>query len=50
MAEPTTASGISITALFIALLGPLAGQYTAIVLGMDTRQRVTPERILHAIR
>jgi hypothetical protein len=32
MAEPTTASGISITALLIALLGPLAGQYTVIVM------------------
>ncbi len=104
MAEPTTASGISITALLIALLGPLAGQYTvivmaalagalwplstmdlptrragakydwfsliafllpgrwsdhrrlycfelpALVLGLDTHKRVTPERILHAIR
>ena len=103
MAEPTTASGISITALLIALLGPLVGQYTvivmavlvgallplstmelptrragakydwfsliafllpgrwsdrsrlycfelpALVLGISTRQRVTPERILTAI-
>ena len=50
MAEPTTtAGGISIAAVLIALLGPLAGQYTVIVLGMDTRQRVTPGRILHAI-
>ena len=33
MAEPTTtAVGISITALLIALLGPLAGQYTVIVM------------------
>ena len=32
MAEPTTASGISITALLIALLGPLAGQYAVIVM------------------
>lgn len=32
MAEPTTASGVSITALLIALLGPLAGQYTVIVM------------------
>lgn len=32
MAEPTTASGVSLTALFIALLGPLAGQYTVIVM------------------
>lgn len=33
MAEPTTtAGGISITALLIALLGPLAGQYTVIVM------------------
>lgn len=32
MAEPTTASGISVTALLIALLGPLAGQYTVIVM------------------
>ena len=104
MAEPTTtAGGISITAVLIALLGPLAGQYTvivmaalagalwplstmelpprsagakydwfsliafllpgrwsdhrklycfelpALVLGISTRQRVTPERILVAI-
>lgn len=32
MAEPTTASGVSITALLIALLGPLAGQYAVIVM------------------
>lgn len=32
MAEPTTASGVSLTALFIALLGPLAGQYAVIVM------------------
>lgn len=32
MAEPTTTGGISITALLIALLGPLAGQYTVIVM------------------
>lgn len=32
MAEPTTASGISVTALLIALLGPLAGQYAVIVM------------------
>jgi len=31
MAEPNT-SGISITALFIAILGPLAGQYSLIVM------------------
>lgn len=31
MAEPNT-SGISITALFIAVLGPLAGQYSLIVM------------------
>lgn len=32
MAEPTTTSGVSLSALFIALLGPLAGQYTVIVM------------------
>lgn len=32
MAEPTTTSGVSITALLIALLGPLAGQYAVIVM------------------
>ena len=33
MAEPTTtAGGISITAVLIALLGPMAGQYTVIVM------------------
>lgn len=32
MAEPTTASGATFTALLIALLGPLAGQYTVIVM------------------
>lgn len=32
MAEPTTASGVSLTALLIALLGPLAGQYAVIVM------------------
>ena len=33
MAEPTTtAGGISIAAVLIALLGPLAGQYTVIVM------------------
>lgn len=32
MAEPTTVGGISITALLIALIGPLAGQYAVIVM------------------
>ncbi len=32
MAEPTTVTGVSITALLIALLGPLAGQYAVIVM------------------
>jgi uncharacterized membrane protein YkvI len=32
MAEPTTTSGVSLTALLIAVLGPLAGQYTVIVM------------------
>ena len=32
MAEPTTTSGVSITALLIALLGPMAGQYAVIVM------------------
>lgn len=32
MAEPTTVSGVSLTALLIAVLGPLAGQYAVIVM------------------
>lgn len=32
MAEPTTAGGVSITALLIALLGPMAGPYAVIVM------------------
>ena len=32
MAEPTSTAGISITALFIALLGPMAGQYSLIIM------------------
>lgn len=32
MAEPTSASGITITALLISLLGPFAGPYAVIVM------------------